>query len=182
MSNNYQNAGGPGMGNRTVNDTAWSNRYSRGAAGSIVTTPSRGSRMMPILLVGLLVALALLAVFGGRALVYQTKTETTFVNRMLTECDEAIASTGSLSRSGGAESAAILGRIRANIRAIDAINEVRNTVSGNGYFVQPNLFTELYSVIDSYSNNLKLGNVTIEDLTNLNNKLASLRELLAEVK
>lgn len=182
MSSNYQTPGGSGIGNRNVNDTAWSSRYSRGAAGSIVTIPSRSSRWAPVVLGALLVLVVLLGFFGGRALVYQGRSEMTFINRMLTECDEALSATGSLSRSGGAESAAILGRIRGNIRAVDAINEVRNTISGRGYYVEPYVFTDLYSVIDSYSNNLKLGNVTIEDLTNLNNKLASLREVLAELR
>ena len=180
MSNINQNPGGQGIGNRTVNDTAWSNRYSRGVGG-VVTAPSRSARWMPALLAVLLTAVVLLAIFGGRAIVYQGKSETTFVNRMLTECDEAISATSSLSRSGGSESAAILGRIRANIRAIDAINEVRNTISGSGYFVPPYVFTELYGVIDSYSNNLKLGNVTIENLTDLSNGLTSLRDTLAEL-
>jgi len=177
---NINQGGAPGFGNRTVNDTAWSNRYSRGAGG-VVTAPSRNARWMPAALLVLLIAVVLLGIFGGRALVYQGKSEMTFINRMLTECDEAISTTGSLSRSGGAESAAILGRIRANIRAIDTINEVRNTVAGSGYFVPPYVFTELYGVIDSYSNNLKLGNVTIENLTDLNNGLTSLRDMLAEL-
>lgn len=158
----------------------WTNKYSYGPTG-VANTPARalGGRLRSVLLVVLLVAVVVLGVWGGQAIVYQSRCEPTFVSNMLTECDSAITTANTLSRSGGAESAAILGRIRANIRAIDVINEVNNSIEGgNGYFVPTAVFTELYGIIDSYSNNLKLGNVTIEDQNNLVNALANLGALL----
>jgi len=162
----------------------WTNKYSYGPGG-VRNTPARvfGGRMRCVLLVVLLVAVVVLGIWGGQAIVYRSRCETTFVNRMLTECDSAMTSTHSLSRSGGAESAAILGKIRANIRAVDVINEINNTVhGGNGYYVPTTVFTQLYGVIDSYSNNLKLGNTTIEDLNNLTNRLTELSTMLSELK
>lgn len=162
----------------------WSNKYSQDRGGS-GRMPVRlvGGKVMSTLLAVLLAALVLLGVFGGQAMLYRSRSEETFVNRMLTECDDAISLTGALSRSGGSESAAILGKIRASIHAVDAINEIANTVKGGGgYYVSPAVFTELYGIIDSYSNNLKLGNVTIENLNNLVNSLESLRLQLAELK
>lgn len=161
----------------------WTNKYSYGPGG-VANSPARamGGRLRSVLLVVLLVAVVLLGVFGGRAIIYQSKCEPAFVNRMLTECDAAMTTVNSLSRSGGAESSAILGKIRANIHAIDVINEVNNTIEGgNGYFVPTSVFTDLYAIIDSYSNNLKLGNATIEDQNNLDNALTSLRTLLSEL-
>lgn len=162
----------------------WTNKYSYGPGGS-AHTPARilGGRLRSVLLVVLLAAVVVLGVFGGRAILYQSKCEPAFISRMRTECDSAITTTNSLSRSGGAESAAILGRIRANIHAIDVVNEINNTVEGgDGYFVPTSVFTNLYAIIDSYSNNLKLGNTTIEDQNNLVNALASLSTLLSELK
>ena len=48
--------------------------------------------------------------------------------------------------------------------------------------VPTTVFTQLYGVIDSYSNNLKLGNTTIEDLNNLTNRLTELSTMLSELK
>lgn len=162
----------------------WTNKYSYGPGGS-AGSPARilGGRMRSALLMVLAVAVVVLGIFGGQAMIYQSKCEPTFISRMLTECDGAVSATNSLSRSGGSESAAILGRIRSNIHAIDAINEVNNSIEGgNGYFVPTAVFTELYGIIDSYSNNLKLGNTTIEDQNNLVNALANLSTLLTELR
>ncbi len=162
----------------------WTNKYSY-APGGGVGSPARmlGGRLRSVLLIVLAVAVVLLGIFGGQAMVYRSKCEPTFISRMLTECDGAVSATHSLSRSGGSESAAILGRIRSNIHAIDAINEVNNTLEGgNGYFVPTAVFTELYGIIDSYSNNLKLGSTTIEDQNNLVNALSNLSTMLTELK
>lgn len=161
----------------------WSDKYSHGRVGSTVPGGAPRGRYMGPVLVILLVLLAVLAVFGGRAIAYQATSERVFVSKMLEECDDSLDSVKTLSRSGGADSAAILGKIRANIHAIDAINVVRNNISGGGgYYVQPDVFTRLYSVIDSYSNNLKLGNVTIENLNDLTLGLEALKAELAALR
>lgn len=161
----------------------WSDKYSHGRAGSAVPGKAPKGRYMGPVLVILVMALLVLGIFGGRAIAYQATSEKTFISRMLTECDEALDSVKSLSRSGGSESAAILGKIRANIHAVDAINAVSNSITGGGgYYVEPVVFTRLYGVIDSYSNNLKLGNVTIENLNDLTLGLEALKEELATLR
>lgn len=161
----------------------WSDKYSHGRAGSAVPGKAPTGRYMGPVLVILVMALLVLGIFGGRAIAYQATSEKMFISRMLTECDEALDSVKSLSRSGGSESAAILGKIRANIHAVDAINAVSNSITGGGgYYVEPVVFTRLYGVIDSYSNNLKLGNVTIENLNDLTLGLEALKEELATLR
>lgn len=161
----------------------WSDKYSHGRVGSAVPGKAPKGRYMGPVLVILVMALLVLGIFGGRAIAYQATSEKTFISRMLTECDEALDSVKSLSRSGGSESAAILGKIRANIHAVDAINAVSNSITGGGgYYVEPVVFTRLYGVIDSYSNNLKLGNVTIENLNDLTLGLEALKEELATLR
>jgi len=158
----------------------WTNKYSYGPGGVTNTTAREvGSKLRTILLVALVIAVVLLGIFGGRAMVYSSKCEPTFIHRMTTECNEAVSSTKALSRSGGAESQAILGKIRANIHAIDVINEINNSLEGgDGYFVPVTHFTQLYGIIDSYQYNLKLGSATIEDQNDLVNALADLSSLL----
>lgn len=158
----------------------WSDKYASGRSGAPAAGRSQPGRFYVPAIAVLTALVLLLCIFGGQAIAYRGTSRQTFINRMLTECDEALASVKNLSRSGGAESSAILGRIRANIHAIDAINGVNNAIAGgNGYFVEPAVFTQLYGVIDSFSNNLKLGNVTIEELNNLTNGLEALKEELA---
>lgn len=169
-----------GAGNRSNNRTNWPGMYAGGKGGMMVGR-SGAPRWMITVTVVLLIALVGLAIFGVPAITYRTRSEGTFVNRMLTECGDALTLANSLSRSGGAESAATLGRIRSDIHAIDTVNEVRNTLGG-GYYVPPYVFTNLYSIIDSYSNNLKLGNVTMQNLTDLVKGLEELQGMLVELK
>lgn len=163
-------------GNRSDNRTSWPDLYS-GGKGGYAAARGGAPRWLPALTLMLLIAVIVLGIVGGQAMLYRSRTEETFVNRMLTECDDALSLANNLSRNGGADSNATLGRIRSDIHAIDTLNEVHNSISGS-YYIPPYVFTELYAIIDSYSNNLKLGNVTIEDQNNLVNALANLGALL----
>lgn len=167
-------------GNRSDNRTSWPDMYS-GGKGGYAAARGGAPRWLPAVTLVLLIAVIVLGVVGGQAMLYRSRTEETFVNRMLTECDDALSLANSLSRNGGADSNATLGRIRSDIHAIDALNEVHNSISGS-YYIPPYVFTELYAIIDSYSNNLKLGNVTMQNLTDLVNGLNDLRNMLAELK
>lgn len=161
----------------------WTNKYSYGPGG-VANTPARvlGGKLRSVLLVLLVAAVVVLGVVGGRAIVYQSRCEPTFVHRMQTECKEAINVLPSLSRSrgGSADDAANLGKVRSNIRAMEAINEVSNTVAGgNGYLVPTATFTELYTIINSYYSNLKLGQEIVADWDKLDTALTNLSTLLA---
>ena len=162
----------------------FTNKYSYGRNDTVNTNVRvLGERVRNTLLVLLVVTVVVLAVVGGQAIAYRSKCEPTFIHRMMTECDEALNAANDLSRSGGSASSATLGKIRANVHAIDVINNINNTVEGgNAYFIQPDVFSGLYSVIDSYSNNLRLGNVTIENLDNLVNGLEQLKAQLTSLK
>ncbi len=169
-----------GAGNRSDNRTNWSGMYS-GGAGNMMSARVGGRRWLGPAFVVALILLVCVGFFGGKAMLYQQQSEETFVNRMLTECNDALGQANSLSRSGGSDSSATLGRIRSSIRAAEVLNEVHNTIAG-GYFIAPQTFTNLYAIIDSYTNNLKLGNVTMQDLTNLVSGLENLRTMLLELR
>lgn len=163
----------------------WTNKYSYGPGGA-AATPARalGGKIRSVLLVVLLIAVIALSIFGGRAIVYQSKCAPSFIYRMQTECKEAVKLMDSLSRSSGGKAAdnATLARIRANVHAIDAINEINNTVEGgNGYLVPPTVFTELYSIIERYYSHLSQEGTPIEDQNILTSALAELNALLIEL-
>ena len=166
-------------GNRSNNRTNWSDLYA-GSSGSVRVTRGALPRWVPVLLAALLIAVVLLGVFGVPSMMYRSRSEETFVNRMLTECGDALALANSLSRSlsGDANTAAELGRIRSDVHAIDTINDMRSTLTGSGHYIQPYVFTNLYSIIDSYSTNLKEGNATMQNRTDLLSGLEALQQML----
>ena len=150
-------------------------RYTSRAEGMQPSaSPRMKERIRNILLLVLVAACVLLSVFGGRAISFQNDAHTTFIRRMQTECNDAISLTASLSRTAGANSAATLGRIRSHVYAMDTINQLNVGLRGaGGYLVDNDVFTQLYSVLDVYSDKLitgmQTGDLQTELTTALNN-------------
>ena len=126
----------------------------------------------------LLAAVILLAVFGGRAISFEAETRSTFIQRMQTECNDAVSLTTALSRTAGASSSATLGKIRSHVYAMDAINQLNVGLGGN-YLISNDIFTSLYAIIDDYSNRLITGMVTGDSQTALANALTTLQQTIA---
>ncbi|MBQ8201214.1 MAG: hypothetical protein IJZ74_05545 [Clostridia bacterium] len=159
----------------------WSNRYANGRGGVRAADHALADRVRNIALILLTVALLGVGIAGGQAIAFRAGCRTTFINRMQTECSSALSQANTLSRSGGADSSAMLGKIRANIHAVDTVNAMSNTLYGS-YVVSTSTFADMYAIIDSYSNKLKNGVTTIEEQTNLVNSLTALQSLLSESK
>lgn len=131
------------------------------------------NRIRNIVMLVLVLAVILLAVFGGRAISYQAESHTTFVRRVQTECNDALSLTSALSRTAGASSSATLGKIRSHVYAMDTINQLNMGLDGT-YLVGNDVFTNLYAIIDDYSNRLITGMVTGDQQTALTNALTDL--------
>ena len=166
------------MGNRSDNATRWSDMYSVGRSG-VVGTSAPAARWLPGVCVVLLIAVVLLGIFGGRAMIYRSQAEKTYANHMLTECNEALRLAGELDGSTAAH--ILLSRIRASVSAVDALNEANNA-TGGGYFVPVYHFADLYNTIDSYYKNLKAEGPIQSDLTKLKEGLNGLQQLLLELQ
>ena len=126
----------------------------------------------------LLAAVILLAVFGGRAMSFEAETRSTFVHRMQTECNDAVSLVTALSRTAGASSSATLSKIRSHVYAMDTINQL-NVGLGGDYLISNDTFTSLYAIIDDYFNRLITGVVTGDSQTALANALTSLQQTIA---
>ena len=125
----------------------------------------------------LLLAVILLSIFGGQAMAFKADTHTTFVRRMQTECNQALSLTASLSRTAGANTAATLGRIRSCIYAMDTLNQIHVGLdSAEGYIVSNDVFTNLYAVMDDYSDKIITGMVTGDQQTALTSILTNLQQ------
>lgn len=136
--------------------------------------PRLKDRIRNAVLAVLAVACILLAIFGGRAMGFQAEAETTFIRRIQTECSNALNLTASLSRTAGANSAATLGRIRSHLYAVDTINQLNVGLQGGDYLVDNDTFTQLYALLDEYSDKLITGMQTGDLQTALTGSLAAL--------
>ncbi len=151
-------------------------RYSRVSEKPVSTTQVRRNRVKNILILLLLAALIALAVISLPALRSRTSQRDYYVQRINTEISEAIRQATSLSRSAGADSSAILARIRSNIYAIRVINELSVGMEGaEGRLLQEETLSLLQSSIDNYLAFLTTGMDTGEYQTNLQNSLNSLQ-------
>ncbi len=156
----------------------WENRYAHGRSGGArAVEHTRGERIKNILIILLAVALLGVGISGGKAIAFQNQAEQLLLSRSMTECAEAVSQTNTLSRSGGSDTAGALGKIRANINAVEALNDLSKTLYGRE-MVSAGLFSELYGIIDSYSAKLLNGSSTIDQLTNLADTLARLQTAL----
>ena len=160
----------------------WENRYANGRKGNVrAVEHSRGDRVRIIIIILLAVALLGVGIAGGQAIAFRSDAEELLVARALTECSDAVNQVNTLSRSGGSDTAGALGKIRANINAVDVLSGMRQTLYGHALAPQ-SLFAELYSIIDSYSAKLRNGTSTIEELTNLGDALTRLQTQLLDVR
>ena len=105
----------------------------------------------------LALAVAALAVLGGQAMAYRAEARSLFIATMQTECIEALNQSSSLSRTAGANSSATLGRIRASVRTMENVNRLQGSLDGGRAFVPEETFSELYTILDSYSSRLLTG-------------------------
>ncbi len=159
----------------------WENRYAHSRSGARPVEHTRADRIKSIAIILLLVALLGVGIAGGRAIAFCGKAEDLLVSRAITECGTAVNQGTTLSRSGGSDTAGALGKIRANINAIDVLSEIRQTLYGREVAPE-DTFTQLYEIIDSYSAKLRNGTATIEELTHLNEALGELNSLLQGTK
>lgn len=169
-------------GYRRENMERWENRYANGRSGGRRSNePSRTERMMFIALILLAVVALAVGIVGGQAIADRSKTKEMMVTRAITECADAVNQVNNLSRSGGSDTAGALGKIRANIKAVDTLSTMRQSLYG-GALAPQSTFTELYGIIDSYSAKLKNGTATIDELTRLGDVLTSLQQILQDIR
>ena len=160
----------------------WENRYANGRKGNIrAVEHSRSERAKIVLIILLAVALLGVGIAGGKAIAFRGDAEDWMLARAMTECGNAVSQVNTLSRSGGSDTAGALGRIRANVNAVDVLSNMHQSLYGSSYAPQA-VFTDLYDIIDSYSAKLKNGTSTIDELTRLGDALGNLQNLLQEAK
>lgn len=156
-------------------------RYSDAAESTVSHAQVYRNRIRNILILLLLVVIGVLCYFGIPAIRRQGEQKTLFIQRMQAECDEAIRQTSTLSRSAGADSAAILARIRSNVYAIRTANNLSFS-SGYGYLLADSEILAIQDSVDRYLSFLTTGMDTGEYQTNLQNSLTGLRAMVSNLE
>ena len=160
----------------------WENRYANGRKGNIrAAEHSRTDRIKTILIILMAVALLGVGIAGGQAIAFRGEAKEMMVTRAMTECSNAVNQVNTLSRSGGSDTAEALGKIRANVKAVEVLNGIHQSLYGST-FVPQSSFTDIYGIIDSYSGKLKNGTATIEELTLLGDALGDMHVVLQAIK
>ena len=103
------------------------------------------------------------------------------MQRIQSECSEAIRQTSTLSRNAGADSAAILAKIRSNVYAIRVINALGNS-SGFGFLVSEESVMTIQNLVDRYLSYITTGMDTGEYQTSLQNALSELQGTLNQIQ
>ena len=153
-------------------------RYSQTNGNAVSLSQLKRSRMKDILILLLAALLIAALAVGIPAMQQRDGTRTAYIQRVLAECDEAIRQTSGLSRNAGADSAAILAKIRSNLYAIRVISDL-NAVRGGGALVSEERIMTLQNNGARYLTYLTTGMDTGEYQTGLQTSLEELQTELS---
>ena len=151
-------------------------RYSQGTDGIQPRSQVRINRIKNILIVLLAAAVVTLAFIAIPGMQNKQSERALYIQKMQSECDEAVRQTAMLSRNAGADSAAILSRVRSSIYAVRTLNTLAGQ-SGRTPVNDEQLLT-LQNTVDRYLSFLTTGMDTGEYQTNLQNGLTDLQTLV----
>ena len=151
-------------------------RYSQMGDGSMPLSQVNRNRIKNIIIFLLLAALAAVLIISLPALTSRNETRSLYIRRIQAECDDAARQTSTLSRNAGADSAAILAKIRCNIYAIRTLNTM-GASAGDRQFIEDERLLTLQNTVDRYLSFLTTGMDTGEYQTSLQTALAELQEI-----
>ena len=158
-------------------------RYSDVNRGSVSVSQVRRNRIKNIVIVLLTAALIAVLAVSIPVMQNQNGSRNLYIQRMQTEMGEAIRQTTTLSRNAGADSAAILARIRSYIYGIRLMNELAAAQSGmSENLLDENMLSAIQSSIDNYLAKLTTGMDTGEYQTNLQNDTTELMTMIQNLQ
>ncbi len=124
-------------------------RYSQTGEGNINLSQAKRNRIRNVIVILLVAALAATLIITLPVMQNQNETRSLFIQKIQAEVDEALRQTATLSRNAGADSAAILSKIRSNIYAVRMLNTV-NSASGGRMLLEEDRLTSLQNMVDRY--------------------------------
>ena len=155
-------------------------RYSQTGDGNMPLSQINRNRIKNIIILVLLAALAALLVISLPLLNLRDNARTLYIQQMQKECQDAYNDALSLSRTAGADSGAILSRVRSNIHSMRVINSV-NSAQGNTGLIDNDRLYAVQTQVDQYLQYLTSGMDTGQYTTNLQNTLGELLEVVSNL-
>ena len=155
-------------------------RYSQVGDGGMPLSQVKRNRIKNFLILILLAALAAMTVITLPLIRGRDNNRNLYIQQIQRECKDAYNDTASLSRTAGADSAAILSRVRSNIHTIRAINNLNNAEGGRQMLEDERLLTT-QNIVDRYLAYLTTGMDTGEYTTSLQTSLQELQEIAANL-
>ena len=152
-------------------------RYSQTGEGNMNLSQANRNRIRNVTVILLVIALAVTLIITLPVMQNQSETRSLYIQKIQSEVDEALRQTTTLSRNAGADSAAILSRIRSNIYAIRMLNTV-NSASGGRLLLEEERLTTLQNMVDRYLTYLTTGMDTGEYQTALQVALTEMQEIV----
>lgn len=157
-------------------------RYSQALRSKISVGERNRGRVKNIVILLLVAVVAGLCVYSFPRISSGNELRTLYIQKMQSECDEAIRQTNVLSRNAGADTAANLARIRSNVYSIEQINTLSASLPGETKtLIDGSVLVSLRSDIDTFLSVLATGMDTGEYVTNLQTTLDTVRTLLSEL-
>lgn len=156
-------------------------RYSEANGNSPSLTQLKRGRIKDLLILVMAGLLIAAIVVGIPALQAKNGIHTTYIQRIQSECDEAVRQVSALSRNAGADSASILARIRSNLYAIRTISALSVAQEGKN-LVSEDRILSLQNTVDRYLTYLTTGMDTGEYQTGLQISLEELRTEMGQLR
>lgn len=155
-------------------------RYSQTGDGAVSMTQVTRNRIKNVIILLLVVATAAVLAFSLPVLRKQNDTRRLYIQRIQSETAEAVRQTSGLSRNAGADSAAILARIRCNVYAVRTVNST-NSAAGDRPLLDEERLTTILNTIDRYLSFLTTGMDTGEYQTSLQTALNELQDVVSNL-
>lgn len=152
-------------------------RYSQTGDGSMPLSQTNRNRIKNILIFLLLAALAVMLFISLPLLRNRENTRALYIQQIQRECREAYNDTSTLSRTAGADSAAILAKVRCNIYSIRNMNSM-SIATGGGQLIEDERMLTMQNMVDKYLAYLTTGMDTGEYTTSLTTALAELQDFV----
>ena len=139
-------------------------RYSQMGDGSMPLSQVNRNRIKNIVILLLAAGLTAMLVISLPMMKNRDESRTLYILQMQRECKEAVDQTTTLSRTGGASSAADLSKIRCNIHAIRIINSL-SSAAGSKLLENENNLVTLLNLVDRYQQGLLEGGTNTSEFT-----------------
>lgn len=155
-------------------------RYSHAGDGGMPLSQINRNRIKNILIFLLAAALTALLIISIPLMRSRDSNRALYIQQIQKECQDAYSDTASLSRTAGADSAAILSRVRSNIHTIRMVNNLSG-MDGNRQLLEDERLLTMQNMVDRFLQYLTTGMDTGEYTTSLQTSLAELQMIVSSL-